>query len=402
MSFFSDTLLAILPAQRSIKNAEPGGFSIFPTLTLNGKTVSNKEALTLSAFYNGIEIITNDIAKLPKGVFRKVNGSIEHLSDHAVDYLIDNTPNQYMNSFMFHKMMGQLAILKGNGYAEIIRHKKSAAPIALQLVTSQVDVVIYNEKLFYKFDGKVVPSENMIHIPGFSYNGITGVGIVTLAAQSLGFALSAQNYGSEYYSAKGVGSGVIETPKKIDPEAKKRISEAVSGAFNKADNYKIPILDEEMTFKQVRISAEESQFLLSHKHGVEEVARWLNIPPHKLKSLDKATFSNIEHQEIQHAGDSIMPWAIRFEQEYKAKLFTAAERNYYVKFNMNAIMRADMAARGEYYSKMANTGIYTRNEIRALEDMNPLAGLDEPLTPLNTATQSEIQQKIKDKNTDGK
>ena len=257
MSFFSDTLLAILPAQRSIKNAETGGFSNFPYIGLNGTTVTNNEALTLSAFYNGIEIITNDIAKLPKGVYRKVNGATERMKAHPVDFLIDTKPNQYMNAFMFHKMLGQFAILKGNGYAEIIRDKKTARPITLQLITAQVDVVIYNEKLFYKFDGRVVSADNMIHIPGFSYNGITGIGIVTLAAQSLGFALSAQNYGSEYYSAKGVGSGVIETPKKIDPAAKQRISDAVSGAFNKASNYKIPILDEEMTFKQVRIRSEE-------------------------------------------------------------------------------------------------------------------------------------------------
>jgi len=374
------------------------GFGLFSGVTQTATPVTANTALTLSAFYNGIEIITNDYAKLPKAVFRKTDNGRFKQSSHPVNYLISKRPNNLMTAFNFDKMMLQYAVLKGNAYAQIVRNN-TGTPVSLQLINQDqhpVEVVEYNAKLFYKVDGTVIAAEDMLHIPGFSFNGITGVSVITHAANSLGINLSAKEFAIDYYDQKGVGTGVVTAATKMDNDAKTRLGEALANAFSTKKNWQIPIIDEASKFQHIKITPQESQFLLTNKDGLGEVARFLNIPLHKLKSLDNVNNSITENLEIQHGQDSILPWVRKFEQEYDAKLFNAREikQNYYTKVNINALLRADTKTKTDYLTKGIFSGWLTRNEARALEEMNPLEGLDEPLTPVNTQTQEQIESKI--------
>jgi len=371
---------------------------MFGAVTKKGTPVTANTALTLSAFYNGLEIITNDYAKLPKAVFKKTEIGRFKQSSHPVNYLISKRPNNLMTAFNFDKMMLQYAVLKGNAYAQIVRNN-TGTPVSLQLINQDqhpVEVVEYNAKLFYKVDGTVIAAEDMLHIPGFSFNGITGVSVITHAANSLGINLSAKEFAIDYYDQKGVGTGVVTAATKMDNDAKTRLGEALANAFSTKKNWQIPIIDEASKFQHIKITPQESQFLLTNKDGLGEVARFLNIPLHKLKSLDNVNNSITENLEIQHGQDSILPWVRKFEQEYDAKLFNAREikQNYYTKVNINALLRADTKTKTDYLTKGIFSGWLTRNEARALEEMNPLEGLDEPLTPVNTQTQEQIESKI--------
>lgn len=376
-----------------------GGLFGGSVLTKKGKLVNQNTSLTLSAFYNGIEIITNDFAKLPKAVYKKEADSRNKQSNHPVNYLISKRPNQYMTAFMFDKMMIQYAILKGNGYAQIIRNEL-ATPIAFELIDQDktpVEVIKYNNLLWYKVNGKIIRAEDMLHIPGFSFNGITGVSVITAAANSLGINLSAQEFATDYYETKGVGVGVVGTTKEMDATAKIRYGQALSEALSKANSdFNVAVVDEGASFNHIKITPQESQFLLTQKNGVEEVARWLNLYPHKLKTLDNINNSITENLEIQHVLDSMMPWAMKFEQEYDVKLFSQAEINagYYIKANLTVLLRGDLKARAEFYSKLVLLGVITRNEARAFEDLNPLEGLEDPLTPVNTQTMEQIDMKL--------
>jgi len=299
---------------------------------------------------------------------------------------------------MFDKMMIQYAILRGNAYAEIIRNS-AGNTVSINLIdqnTTPVEVVKYNNKLWYKFDGRIVAAADMIHVPGFSFNGITGVSVVTHAANSLGINLSSQEYATDYYNEKGIGTGVVTTTTKMDNDAKLRLGTALAGAFGNKKNWQIPIIDESSKFQHIKITPQESQFLLTHKNGIEEVARWLNIPVTKLKAIEHSNNSITETLEIEHAQDSILPWVRRFEQEMDVKLFTSKEiaQQFYTKVNINALLRADTKTKTEYLSKGIFSGWLTRNEARALEDMNPLDGLDEPLSPVNLQNQDQIQKQL--------
>ncbi len=368
--------------------------------TKKGNLVDQKSTLTLSAFFNGVEIITNDFAKLPKAIYRKTDKGREKQTSHPVNYLLSTKPNQYMTAFMFDKTMILNAIFKGNGYAEIIRNQTTGAPISFELIDQDkhfVQVLMHNGKLFYKFANKIVESENMLHIPGFSTNGITGISVITYAANSIGIDLSAKEFATDYYNEKGIGYGVVTSSTAMKPDAKNRLGEALASVFSNSENFKVPIIDEASKFQHIKITPQESQFLLTHKNGVEECARWLNIQLHKLKVLDNVNNSITENLEIQHVSDSILPWAMKFEQEYSIKLLSQAEikNNFYVKSNTNALLRADTATRGEYYTKMVNSKLMSPNEVRVLEDLNLIEGGDELLQPVNLQTQTQINAKMK-------
>ena len=399
-----DLQQAFLPiiSKRSTAATTVGGgslFGIFGASTKNGVAVNATSALTLSAFYNGIEIITNDFAKLPKAVYQKKGSDRLKMSYHPVQYLISTKPNQYMTSFMFDKMMLQHAILKGNGYAYIERDNYTSQPNAFQLINQDktpVTVIEHNDKLFYQFNGRTIAADDMIHVPGFSFNGITGISVITAAANSLGVALSSQEFGTDYYKAKGVGTGIVTTPKTLDADAKRRYAEALGSTLDRAGDWKMAVVDEGGQFQHLKITPQEAQFLATNKYGIEEVARWLNIPPHKLKSLENVNNSITENQEIQHVNDSIIPWKIKIEQEYNYKLFTdnEIEVGYYVNFDEGALLRADKATQATYFSTLVNNCGMTRNEVRAMLDMNALPGLDEPLQQVNTMTEKQFADKL--------
>lgn len=396
------TALKPVFSTRSLPVSIGSGLSFFNSVqSKKGVAVNQNSTLTLSAFFNAVDIITNDFAKLPKAVYKKIDGGREKQAGHPVNYLISKRPNSFMTAFMHDKMLILHAIFKGNGYSEIIRNE-NATPIAFQLIDQDqhpVQVVSHQGKLFYKFNNRIISGEDMIHIPGFSFNGITGVSVITYAANSIGINLSSQEFAGDYYNSKGIGLGVITTTKEMNPDAKIRYGTALGDVLSsKGSGYKAAVIDEAGSFTNLKITPQEAEFLKTHKSGVEECARWLNIPLYKLKAYDNINNSITEQLEISHVSDSILPWAIKAEQEFTIKTLTHAElaADFYIKANVNALLRADTKTKTEYYAKAITWGWLTRNEVRALEDLNSIEGLDEILQPVNMQTLDQIEQLIKD------
>jgi len=363
--------------------------------------VNQSTALTLSAFYNGITIICNDYAKLPKNVFQKTSDGKGRnaLFTHNVKRLIDKEPNQYMTAFNFDTVMLMACIFKGNTYAVIDRNKVTAEPVALQYIDQDVypvDVKSYKNKLWYVINEVTYAAEDVLHIPGFSFNGIVGIGVIRHAANSLGVSLASQDFAHDYYDGKGVGTGVLTTTKSMTDDAKTRYSSALSAMFGTKAKWVVPVIDEASKFEHLKITPQEAQFLLTSEQGVNEVARWLNISAQKLKNNKDVNNSISESLERQHVSDSILPWAIKFQQEYDRKLFSEKEKQsgIYTKFNTDSLLSADKVAQADYWSKLIQAGVLTRNEVRALLDRNDLTGLDEPLTPVNVQTQQQISAKL--------
>jgi HK97 family phage portal protein len=149
------------------------------------------------------------------------------------------------------------------------------------------------------------------------------------------------------------------------------------------------LLEEGMKFQKIVIDPKDSQFLESRLFQIPEVARWFNLPPHKLKDLTKSSFSNIESEQISFVTDSILPWLVRLEQNYNSQLLSESDRQYsgrgrlYYKHSVEGLLRADAASRGSYYREMFNIGAMSINEIREKEDMDPVEGGDIHLVPMN-------------------
>ena len=375
---------------------EPVGDFTFPIVTDGGVIYNSDTAMTISAVFNAMDIISNDIAILPKKVYQKTDTGRQALSSHPVNYFIHNEPNNKMTGFMFHKAIVLSAIRKGNGLA-IIKRNNLADITSLELVTKDALVYSYNDEIYYEIDEVMYHSSEILHIAGFSFNGITGKSVFEYAAESMGTTLNAQRFSKEYYSGKAQGIGIVETDKHIDKDQKKKIEKAVSASLNSASRWRVPVLDDGMQFKQIKLTAEEVKFLDTFKFSIEEVARWFNLSVVKLKNLDDASYNNVENLELMHAKDSILPWVIKFEQEYTRKLLSEDEKRkqgIYIKFNMNVLSRANMQARAEYYSKMVFNGLMKPNEVRALEDMNAVEGADTLMTPVNTQPAEQLKLKM--------
>ena len=351
-----------------------------------GFTVDNKTALKFTAAYAAIRVRSENMASLPKSVKLKTDdGPIE--IDHPVQRLLSIQPNNYTNTFDFWEAMFAALDGWGNAYA-IIERDNTGSPVALhQVHPAQVDITL--NKSFNKFfriagtkyfDG-VYSNENMIHIMLLSFDGLKGVNPIEYNHNSFAKAIAAQKFGAEFFKKGGNIRGVLESDGNLGDAQFKSFMEHFKESLQ---NYDTPLLEYGIKYKQIGINPISAQLLGTEEFSIQDIARIYNVPPHMIGDLSRATFSNIEQQTIQFAQFSLRPAVKRVEVELENKLFFEKEKGHHsVKFNLNGLMRGDMAARGEWYSKMIQNGVYGRNEVRVMEEMTRKPGLDDMLYPGN-------------------
>lgn len=359
--------------------------------------VKVKDSLKLSAVYNAVEQISNDLAKIPFGVYQDVSGNKSRLRSHPVDRLISLEPNYLMTCFVYKKLIGTSLLLRGNCLFRQ-NYNNAGYPVSSEYIAwdDVQDIKLKEGELYYFIRGLKQPlmSYEVLHFKQFSLNGIVGISTITFAAMQLGLALKSQEYAITAIDNKGVRQGVIETDKVI--KEKSGIVSAWRSAMGEKSADRVVVLDEGMKFNPIAITPQELQIIEQQKFSIEDIARWFNIAPHKIKSLEQSTNNNIEQQSLDHVSDTIQPMVTNIEQEFTKKLFTDKEKtNTYIKGNMNVLLRADLAARGEYYYKAVTGGWKSREEVRQLEEDNKGSDLlSEYLTPANTYTESQIAKSL--------
>ena len=363
-------------------------------------TISTDNSLKLSALYNGVTIISNDIALLPKAIFHKEGDQKIKLTDHPITTAISKFASANMSSFWFHKVVVIAAILRGNGVAIINRNKQTGEidttnPFTFVHPNHLIDIRMVDGQLWFFTKYGTYHNSEVIHIKGFSLNGYAGDSVLKYAATNLNAALTAEAFADKNFESKGFGLGIIKTDKQLKDTAKKALTEGMAERLSKGNQYNVGVLDEGMDFQPIQVSAKEAELIDWKKISIEDIARWLNIGPHKLKHLDKLNYSSIEQQSIDHVSDSIYPWVKQFENEYDIKLINTKDQSTdYTKFNINALLRADIKSRAQYYNQMRFAGILSGDEIRELEDMNPtgLEHMKDPLQPVQIQQQSQIKE----------
>jgi HK97 family phage portal protein len=306
-----------------------------------------------------------------------------------------------MTPFTWKKTMWTSALLRGNGLS-VIKTDSRGIPVELVFVKwdDVTDVKKNGAEVLYYIKGYSKPllASEVIHIKLFSLNGLVGISVISYAAQQMNIALELQDFTQSVLENKGVRQGIITTDKTTNPAAKKAIVTGFKNAMAEKSPDRVTVLDEGMTFNSISITPQEAQIVELNQVTIEDIARWFNIALHKIKSLKQSTNNNIEQQSLDHVSDTIQPHCTNFEQELQFKLFTDADKvkEYFIRGNLNVLVRADMRTRIEYIGKAVYYGLMNRNEGRALEEMN--AGptlLDEYLTPTNTYTEKQLEANIK-------
>ena len=244
----------------------------------------------------------------------------------------------------------------------------------------------------------VFASERIFHIPGLSFNGINGISPIEQAREAIGLALATEEFGAKFFSNGARPGGVLEHPGVVkDPE---RIRESWNKVYQGTRNsHKIAVLEEGMKYHEIGIPPEQAQFLQTRKYQLNEICRIFRVPPHLVGDLERSTFSNIEHQSIDFVTHTIRPWLVRWEQAiYKSLLNEQERRLYYAKFNVDGLLRGDFATRMQGYATARQNGWMSINDIRSLEDMNPIPseqGGDDYLVNGNMV-KANLQKEVKD------
>jgi hypothetical protein len=209
-------------------------------------------------------------------------------------------------------------------------------------------------------------------------------------------ALAAQDYGARFFSndAKPTG-GWIEFPGTFkDPEAKRVFRESYQAAQSGSNRGKVLVLENGMKFHEVGVTNKDAQFLELRKFQITDIARLFRVPPHMIADLDRATFSNIEQQSLEFVMHTMTPWAERWEASIEADLLPDSSNEgdaLEIEFDFANLMRGDAASRSAYYQSGIQNGWLTRNEARISENLNPIAGLDQPLRPLNMVEEDDAE-----------
>lgn len=373
--------------------------SFFPfNLSDAGKKVNTQSSLGLAPFFCAINTISNSMALLPMAVFLEEANEKNIKKDHPVNYLIYREPNEYMTAFTFKFILAKDIFLKGNAYALIVRNNSGRVAALQYLDPLEVTVVSYGNKLYYKHKGNTYSASEVIHIPGFSFDGICGKPIIHFAADNIGVSLAAQNFAGEAYNDRGVSYGVIESEKDVKVEKKKEISDAFTSRLSSGDKFRAPMLDEGMKYKSITLTPAEAQFVETYMSGIGDIARWFDIPLHKLHVKGEGGYNFIVQMSIEYVQTAVMPIAEKFKQEFERKTLTASERKSGLHINLNykKLLQADPKARGQFYKDLVFVKAIKPNEIRALEDMNPYEGGDEILQPANMLSEEQIKNQIQD------
>ena len=362
-----------------------------------GVNVDENSALNFSAVWACVRVISEAVASLPIGVFKEDENGNRGIDKASPIYsLLAYEPNNYMTSFIFRETLMNNLLIHGNAYFHIKRDS-SLRPIELcYLNPEEVEPVKMDDGIYYNIEkySKPIPQYDMLHFVGMGYDGVKGKSVLRTHADTIGLSLGANVTATSYFGNSSQMSGVLKHPGKLSEEAAARLRTSwnnnYSGPYN---SNKTAVLEEGLDFQPINIPASDRQLLDSRLFQVQEIARIFRVPPHLIGDLSKANYNSMEQLSIEFVRTTLRPYLVNIESELNRKLFRESERGiYYVKMSVEGLLRGDSQARANYYREMLQTGVFSINEVRRFEDLNPIENGDKHLVPLNFQPLDDISK----------
>lgn len=361
-----------------------------------GVPVTPYTALTSSAVYACVRCLSDDIAKLPLQMHRRLaSGGFAVDLDHPLNRLL-RRPNRWQTRFQFMSYWVASLALRGNGCTAILRGP-DGAPRALVPLNPDRTTILRSPQgwLYYAFSHALMGDagywtlhqDDVMHIKNYSLDGYTGVSPIYAMGEAIGLSLATQTHGGTLFSQGAQIAGVLKAPKALSPEAAKRMAaswrDVHSGVRNAS---KTAVLEEGVEFEKIGMTSDEAQFLATRGFQVIDICRGFRVPPHKIQSLDRATFTNIENQNQQYIDDALIPIARQVEETAEEALLFDDERGtYQLRFDFDSLLRGDQKSRFDSYHVALGDGWMTQNQVRIRENLAPFPGGDVYRVALNTA-----------------
>jgi HK97 family phage portal protein len=355
----------------------------------SGETVNEQGAMQLSAWFSGTRLISQTIATLPLGVYeRDANGDKNPVVSHPLYELLHNSPNADQTAVEFWEGRALGLCTSGNGYAEKVE-RSNGSLISLERMPPDTAVRRTDDgSLEYRFSDRgkeeVLPETKVFHIRGFG-DGDVGLSPVGYARQTLGLAVATDKSAAHTF-AKGMRSkGFFVMPagsKPLTPDQRADARKTLVDANSGPNAPWAGILEAGVDWKAVNISPRDAELILSRKFNVEDICRWLGIPPILVgHAAEGQTMwgSGVEQIFLAWLMTGLRPYLTRIEQAAKKRLMTPSDRakRLFVEFDVDGLLRGDSKARAEVLAKQVQNGGCTPNEWRRLENRKPLPGGDQ-------------------------
>ena len=372
---------------KPVDKAADAGYSFLFGRTTSGKPVNERTAMQTTAVYACVRILAEAVASLPLHVYEyQDDGGKKLVHDHPLYYLLHDEPNPEMTSFVFRETLMSHLLIWGNAYAQIIRDGAGRVLGLYPLLPDKMEVqrddkgniyYVYSRNsdenpTFKEYGNIKLKAEDVLHIPGLGFDGLIGYSPIAMAKNAVGMTLACEEYGASFFANGANPGGVLEHPGVLKDPSKVR--ESWNSVYRGVSNaHKIAVLEEGMKYQQIGIPPEEAQFLETRKFQINEIARLYRIPPHMVGDLDKSSFSNIEQQSLEFVKYTLDPWVIRWEQSLQRSLLLPGEKGkYFIKLNVDGLLRGDYQSRMNGYAVGRQNGWFSANDIREMENMNPI------------------------------
>ena len=361
-----------------------------------GMTIVPESALSIAVVYRAVNVLAHSVASIPLVVYRRLdNDGKERAREHPAYTLLHDQPNAWQTSFRWRHLAMVQSILWGNHYSQILPGPggigqlvpldPSITRVVEQLPDGRlVYLTRYRTSSGYGEEVRLLQDE-MLHVRGFSIDGMSGIPLTKSARQAMGLALAAEKHGSMFLKKGARFNGVLTTDAKMDPTTRKeneRAWQAQRGGPEGSGG--TPVLDGGLKFTPISADHKSSQWIESRTFQVEELLRFLGVPGVLCGYADKtATYASAEQFFLSFVTHTVSPWTVNFAQELNGSVITGGAQ-YFADFILEGLLRGDIATRYKAHQIAIQTGWKTRNEARIDESMNRgPAELDTFLEPLN-------------------
>jgi len=353
----------------------------------SGARVNWKTAAQVSAAFACARVIAEGLAQVPFKLFRETgNGGREAAKNHPLYALLARKPNTWQTSFEFREMLGLHLVFCGQAFiwpnrvggeiVELLPYEPQHVTVKRAGWDISYDINVGNGKIIS------IPGNEMWHLRGPSWDGVVGLEAVRLAREAIGLALATEEHGARMFSNGARVGGVLSSEGSLKPDQIATLRESWERTQGGVGNaFKTAILWGGLKWSPMAQQNDQAQLIEQRRFQVEEICRHFRVMPIMAGSADKtATYASVEQMLIAHVVHTLGPWYARLEQSADGFLLSEKDiaAGYYFKFVASALMRGAHADRAAYFSKALGAGgspaWMTQDEVRALEELNPLGG----------------------------
>lgn len=372
----SDGGVRISTSQQLDEYLRDGGISA------SGAAVTPESAMRIGAVFASVRLITGPQANLPLDVKVRVDEKVrQDASDSAVWRVLNRKPNAWQTPQQFRRMLSSHHALRGNGYAMIVWNWDRTQPQALIPMHPDRTEVKQNPDLsltyrYQRKDGGFIDlrQDDVFHLMGLTFDGVTGVTPITYARESIGLAMTMERHGSTLFKNGARPSVVLRHPKQVGKEAMENLRESLDEYRQGGDSEgRALILEEGMEISPLTMTALDAQWIESRKFSRTEVSMFFGVPPFMLGDTEKSTSwgSGIEQQTLAFIAYTLEDYLTMWEQTAMRDLVRDPTGKTYVRFNRSALVKGDIKTRWDAYVKGMQWGVWSPDDVRGFEDENP-------------------------------